>query len=126
MLKGSRDMSDLVLIQGLRINTVIGVYAWEKEIWQTLVLDLELATDIRPAAADDAIALALNYAEISERLRHFIAEMRVELIETVAERTAQLLLAEYPISGVRLTVNKPGAVAEAESVGVRIVRGVGF
>ncbi|TAA47221.1 dihydroneopterin aldolase [Corallincola spongiicola] len=119
-------MTDLVLIQGLRIDTVIGVYQWEKEIWQTLVLDLELACDVAPAAAADDIQQALDYAAISDRLTAYVSGMRVELIETVAERCATLLLEEFAVVGVRLTVNKPGAVPQAESVGVRIVRGQGF
>ncbi|GAA5216940.1 dihydroneopterin aldolase [Corallincola platygyrae] len=119
-------MTDLVLIQGLRIDTVIGVYGWEKEIWQTLVLDLDLACDIRPSAESDDISKAVDYAAISERLTETIGEMRVDLIETVAERSAQLLLKEFPIKGVKLTVSKPGAVPQAESVGVRIVRGEGI
>ncbi len=114
---------DLVLIEALEVDTVIGVYAWERTITQTLRLDLALGTDIRPAAADDDIHLALNYAAISERIASFADEHDVALVETFAERLAETLRDEFGIPWLRLTVRKPGAVAAAASVGVSIERG---
>lgn len=114
---------DRVLIESLEIETVIGVYDWERSIRQRLVLDLELATDIRAAAAADDLALTLDYAAISERIARFAAEHDVALVETFAERLAALLLAEYRLPWLRLTVRKPGAVPTAAAVGVRIERG---
>jgi len=114
---------DLVLIESLAVDTVIGVYAWERTITQRLVLDLELATDIRPAAADDDIALTLDYAAISERIQAFAAAHDFALVETFAERLAEALRREFDIAWLRLTIRKPGAVPAAAAVGVRIERG---
>lgn len=116
---------DKVFVKGLKIDTTIGVYDWEKSIRQTLVLDLTLFTDIRPAAAQDDLHLTLDYAAISARLVEYVQSTRFELIETVAERVCQLLLDEYSLPQVTLCLSKPGAVAEAESVGVEITRSAG-
>jgi len=114
---------DIVYITGLRADTVIGVYDWERQIRQTVVLDLELASDNRRAAASDGIADALDYAAISARLLSFIAQSKFQLIETLAEQVATLVLEEFPVPWLRLRLAKPGAVAEAREVGVLIERG---
>ncbi|MFC3284707.1 dihydroneopterin aldolase [Litchfieldella rifensis] len=114
---------DRVLIESLAVDTVIGVYDWERSIQQRLVLDLELATDIRPAARDDDLALTLNYAAISERIGTFADEHAFGLVETFAERLAAVLREEFAISWLRLTVRKPGAIPTASAVGVCIERG---
>ncbi|SDM02302.1 dihydroneopterin aldolase [Franzmannia pantelleriensis] len=114
--------SDRVIIEALAVETVIGVYDWERDIQQRLLLDLELATDIRAAAADDDISLTLDYAAISQRIAHFADEQAFALVETFAERLATLLHEEFAIAWLRLTVRKPGAVAAAAAVGVRIER----
>ncbi|MHB0776376.1 dihydroneopterin aldolase [Halomonas sp. WWR20] len=115
---------DRVLIEALAVETVIGVYDWERTLKQRLSLDLEMATDIRLAAAQDALDKTLNYAAISERIERFAAEHDFLLVETFAERLAALLREEFTIPWLRLTVRKPGAVAKAASVGVSIERGV--
>ena len=114
---------DLVLIESLSVDTVIGVYAWERTISQRLLLDLELATDIRPAASNDDITQTLDYAAICERIARFAADHDVALVETFAERLAATLREEFGIAWLRLTVRKPGAVPAATAVGVRIERG---
>lgn len=114
---------DRVLIEGLTVETVIGVYDWERTIHQRLELDLELATDIRPAAADDDLTHTLDYAAICEAIAGFAAASRFGLVETFAERLAAHLREAFGISGLRLTVRKPGAVAAARAVGVSIERG---
>lgn len=113
---------DQVFIEGLRVETVIGVYDWEKRIRQTLVFDLWLGTDIRPAAGNDDIAQTLDYAQICEQVTEFVSSSRFELVETVAERVAQLILDNHPCPWIRLKVSKPGAVATATNVGVMIER----
>lgn len=115
---------DLVLIESLGVDTVIGVYDWERTLTQRLVLDLALATDIRPAAAADDIALTLDYAAISQRIDAFAAAHEFALVETFTERLADTLREEFGIPWLRLTVRKPGAVPAAAAVGVRIERGV--
>lgn len=114
---------DRVLIEALELETVIGVYDWERTIRQRLLLDLELATDIRPAAATDDLAKTLDYAVISQRIARFADEHDFALVETFAERLAQLLIDEFSIPWLRLTLRKPEAVPTAAAVGVRIERG---
>ncbi len=114
---------DTVLIESLGVDTVIGVYDWERRITQRLEIDLELATDIRPAAQADDISLTLDYAAISARIGDFAARHELALVETFAERLAETLRDEFGIPWLRLTVRKPGAMASAASVGVRIERG---
>jgi dihydroneopterin aldolase len=114
---------DIVFIEGLRADTVIGVYAWERGIRQSVVLDLELAADTRAAAASDKLDDAVDYAAISARLLSFIRHSEFQLIETLAERVAAILLEEFSIPWLRLRLAKPGAVASAGDVGVVIERG---
>lgn len=114
---------DLVLIESLGVDTVIGVYDRERTITQRLVIDLELATDIRPAADVDDLALTLDYAAISAMVSDFAAGHDFALVETFAERLAATLRSEFAIPWLRLTVRKPGAVPTAGSVGVCIERG---
>lgn len=114
---------DTVYIEGLKTDAVIGVYDWERSIRQTLVLDLELASDNRAAAATDGIADAMDYDAISKRILAYVHASEFELIETLAERVAAIVLSEFNIPWLRLKLSKPGAVAEANDVGVIIERG---
>lgn len=114
---------DRILIEALTVDTVIGVYDWERTITQSLSLDLSLATDIRPAAATDDLRLTLDYAAICQRIQQFADEHHFALVETFAERLAECLRNEFSISWLRLTLRKPGAVPKASSVGLEIIRG---
>lgn len=114
---------DRILIEALKVDTVIGVYDWERTIVQSLSLDLSLATDIRPAAANDDLRLTLDYAAICQRIQQFANDHQFALVETFAERLAECLRREFPIKWLRLTVRKPGAVPQAASVGLEIIRG---
>jgi 7,8-dihydroneopterin aldolase/epimerase/oxygenase len=114
---------DTVFVTGLRVDTVIGVYDWERTIRQTVVLDLEMAWDNRPAAAGDDVNLALDYAQVSGRVIAFIEGSEFQLIETMAEQVAQLIRSEFKVAWLRLRLAKPGAVAAALEVGVQIERG---
>jgi 7,8-dihydroneopterin aldolase/epimerase/oxygenase len=113
---------DIIYLRDLRIDTVIGVYRWEREMKQTLVIDLELGTDIRPAAKSDAIADTLNYKDIAKRVTAFVEQSRYQLVEALAEAVAELVLDEFPVPWLRLSVNKQGAVGGVRDVGVVIVR----
>lgn len=116
---------DRIFVRGLSVDAVIGVYDWEREIRQPLVLDLEMAWDIRAAATRDDLALTLDYAAVSDRVCSFVRESRFELVETLAERVADLVRSEFAVPWIRLTLNKPKAVAQAAGgVGVIIERGV--
>jgi 7,8-dihydroneopterin aldolase/epimerase/oxygenase len=114
---------DIVFLRGLRIETVIGIYDWEKEIRQPVVLDLEMSTDVAVAAASDRIEDAVDYKAVSKRLKQFVGEGRFELVETLAERCAEIIRNEFGVRWLRLQVNKVGAVTGAQDVGVLIERG---
>ena len=98
---------DKVYIKGLKTDAVIGVYDWERDIRQTLVLDLELASDNRAAAANDAIEDAVDYDAISGRILAYVADSEFELIETLAERVAEIVMREFSIPWVRIKLGKP-------------------
>jgi dihydroneopterin aldolase len=114
---------DIVTISGLQVATVIGIHAWERQVPQVLLIDLEMASDITVAAASDDIADALDYSAVSERLLAFAAASDFRLLETMAEQMAQLLQREFALPWLRLRLGKPGAVAQAISVGIVVERG---
>ena len=115
-------VADKVFITGLRATAVIGIYDWEREIRQNLRLDLEMQTDVRRAAASEDIADALDYEKISNRVRDFVEQSEFLLVETLAEQLAGLLIAEFNVPWLRLSVHKPGAIEFADDVGVVIER----
>ncbi|VAW79127.1 Dihydroneopterin aldolase [hydrothermal vent metagenome] len=116
---------DIIFIRDLRIDTVIGIYDWERAIKQTIHLDLEMATDIARAAATDHIDDTLNYKAVSKRVIAFVEESSFQLVETLAERIVQLVLTEFDVPWMRLILNKGGAVRGAQGVGVIIERSNG-
>ncbi len=116
-------MMDTVFISGLRIDTIIGVYDWERRVRQQVVLDLEMDWDITRAAATDAVSDALDYAAVAGRLVTFVGESKFELLEALAEAVCERVIDEFHVSRVRLRLSKPGAVPEASAVGVQIERG---
>jgi len=113
---------DHVFIEGLEIEALIGIYDWERRIRQPLVFDIEMTFDNRVPAATDAIADTLNYKAISNRIVEYVSQSGFELVETLAERVAQILLTEFGVQRVRLKLSKPGAVRGARAVGVMIER----
>jgi dihydroneopterin aldolase len=115
---------DLIFVRDLRVETVIGIYEWERQIKQTVSIDLEMGTDIRRAAATDSIADTLNYKAVSKRLIQFVSESQFLLVETLAERIAAILLDEFRVPWLRLVLSKPGAVRGSREVGVVIERGM--
>jgi dihydroneopterin aldolase len=114
---------DIVYIRDLEIDTVIGIYDWERQIQQTIRIDLEMGTDIRRAAATDAIEDTLNYKAVAKRIIQFVADSKFELVETLAERIAELVREEFHVPWLRLTLGKPGAVRRSREVGIIIERG---
>jgi dihydroneopterin aldolase len=114
---------DRVFIEGLEVDTVIGAYDWERGIRQCLRLDLSFAWDNRPAAAGDDLSKALDYASVSTRILEFADKAQFQLVETFAERLAEVLMSEFQIPWLHLKLTKPGAVAAAAGVGVEIERG---
>jgi 7,8-dihydroneopterin aldolase/epimerase/oxygenase len=121
---GPVTLMDLVFVRDLRIDAVIGVYEWERNIRQTLIFDIEMAVDLDRAAASDDIADAVDYKAVSDRLRAFVDASRFQLVETLAVRCAALVRDEFGVAWLRLTVNKRGAVGAGTDVGIVIERGV--
>lgn len=115
---------DIVYIRELKIQTVIGILDWERAIKQSVVLDLEMASDIRPAATSESIADALDYSAVADRITRFIEGSRFLLVETMAEQVASIVLEEFGVPWLRLRLSKPGAVRGARDVGILIERGV--
>jgi len=114
---------DIIYLNDLRIETVIGVYDWERRTRQTVVLDIEMGTDIRKAAETDAIDSTLDYKSVAKRVMAFVGESQFQLVETLAERVAGLIMEEFGVPWVRLRLNKQGAVRGVRDVGVIIERG---
>lgn len=114
---------DIVYIRELKIDTVIGIYDWEREVRQTVSLDLEMAHDIRRAAETDNIEDTLNYHAVAKRLIAFVSASEFLLIETMAERCAQIVREEFNVPWLKLSLSKPGAVRESKDVGIIIERG---
>ena len=114
---------DIVFVEDLRIETVIGIYDWERKIKQTVALDLEMAFDNHKPAASDKIEDTLDYKAVSKRLIAFVGGSHFELVETLAEKCAQIVREEFRVPWLRLKLSKPGAVRGSKAVGVIIERG---
>lgn len=115
-------MTDTVFISKLKLECVIGVHAWERKQPRIVLADIELDTDIRKAAKSDDLKHALDYHRAAETCVTLARDSQFQLIESLAELLAETLLKEFAASVVRITLRKPGAVAKAETVGVRIER----
>lgn len=115
-------VQDIVFIEDLRVQTVIGVFDWEREVRQTVSIDLQMAFDIRKAAASDDIEDTLDYKAVSKRLIHFVEDSEFQLVEALAERCAAIVLEEFPVRWLRIKLSKPGAVRGSSAVGVIIER----
>ena len=114
---------DIVFIEDLRIDTIIGIYDWEREVRQTIALDVEMAADNTRPAASENIDDALNYKAVAKRLIAFTEESQFQLVETLAERLVEIIMNEFNVPWCRLTLRKIGAVTGSKSVGVIIERG---
>ena len=115
---------DIIFLRDMRIDTVIGIWDWERKIRQTVSIDLEMAADIRKAAATDSVDDTLNYKSVAKRLQQFVGESSFQLVETLAEEIAAIVINEFDVPWVRLRLNKPGAIRGARDVGILIERGV--
>ncbi len=113
---------DTIFLTDLRIETVVGIWDWERKIRQTVSIDLEMGFDIRPAAASDNIEDTLNYKLVAKRVQQFVGDSEFQLVETMAEQIAGIVLDEFAVSWVQVRVNKPGAIRGARDVGVLIRR----
>ena len=114
--------SDRIFLRGLAVDCIIGFIDWERRVKQTVVIDLEMSIDCRQAAIRDDVADTLNYKTVAKRLIGFVQESSFNLVETLVERIAHLVLAEFGVEWVRVTLSKPGAIRGSRDVGVTIER----
>ncbi len=114
---------DIIFLSDLSIETVIGIYDWEREIKQTVVFDLEMAADIRKAASSDHIDDTLDYKSVAKRVIQFVEASEFQLVETLAEKVADIILTEFAVPWVRVKLDKTGAIRGASGVGIIIERG---
>ncbi|KRO91597.1 MAG: dihydroneopterin aldolase [Proteobacteria bacterium] len=114
---------DIVYIRDLRIETIIGIYDWEREVKQTISLDLEMAHNISKAAESDDIQYALNYKSIAKRLIKFVEQSEFLLVERMAEEIASIVRDEFSVPWLKLRLSKPGALRGSQDVGIIIERG---
>lgn len=113
---------DKIYLEDLRVEAVIGIWEWERRVRQIISLDLELATDARRAAATDEITEALDYKSIAKRLTAVVEQSEFRLVETLAETLARIIVTEFGVPWLRLTVSKPGAIEGSRNVGVIVER----
>jgi dihydroneopterin aldolase len=122
-LKFKSQVMDAIVIEGLKVNTVIGCFNWERQIVQPLMLDLIIQTDLEAAANSDELDDTLNYAEICSISASVIQKAQPKLIEHAAKLVLNALFTTYPvIESIKITIRKPAIIAEANSVGIRLER----
>lgn len=114
---------DIIFLGGLEIKTIIGIYDWERETKQTIVLDIEMACDIKKAAESDNITDTLDYKTVSKRIISFVEESQFFLVEKLIEEIAGIILNEFEVPWTKITLNKKGAISGASDVGIIIERG---
>ncbi len=113
---------DSIFLNDLKVETIVGIWDWERKIRQTVSIDLQLGADIKRAAASDSIDDTLNYKLVAKRVQQFVSESSFKLVETLAENIAEVVIAEFEVPWVEVRVNKPGAIRGARDVGVNIRR----
>jgi dihydroneopterin aldolase len=114
---------DTIFLRDLRITTIVGIWEWERRMPQVISIDLDMAADIRKAAATDAIEDTLDYKAVTRRIREFVTESRFQLIETMAHRVAAIITDEFGVPWVRVSVHKPLAIRGSRDVGITVERG---
>ncbi|MEK9940976.1 MAG: dihydroneopterin aldolase [Gammaproteobacteria bacterium] len=114
---------DKIFVQGLEVECVIGVWEWERQIKQRLIIDLEMAWDISRAAASDQLEDTLSYKDVAKQVSAYVIETRANLVERLAEGIATLLIDDFQVVWCKVRINKRGAVTGARDVGVQIERG---
>ena len=115
---------DKIFIHALKTETIVGIFDWERQVKQTVVMDIEFSADITKAALSDSIDDTLNYKGVAKRVLAFVDESSFHLVETLAEHIAMLILEEFGVSWVSVTLSKPGAIRGSRDVGVMLERTV--
>jgi len=118
----TQQTPDTIFLHELKVETIIGIWDWERKIRQTVSIDLEMGADIRRAAETDNIEDTLNYKAVAKRVQQFVADSEFQLVETMAEKIAETVLQEFEIPWIQVRVSKPGAIRGAKDVGVLIHR----
>lgn len=113
---------DKVFIRGLRFDALIGVHDWERRVQRPLIFDLDLGVDTRVAASSDRVRDAVDYAAVAQTVRDVAQQLQPQLLETLAEHLARTLFDRFPLLSLRLSIDKPGAIADVRGVGVEIER----
>ena len=113
---------DKIFLSALTVECIVGIWEWERRVKQTVIIDLELATDIRRAAASDHIDDTIDYKKVAKRLLAFVGESQFNLVETLAEQIARVVVTEFGVSWVKVRLNKQGAIRGARDVGIEIER----
>jgi dihydroneopterin aldolase len=113
---------DSIFIHALKTEAIIGIFDWERQVRQTVIVDIEVGSDNRKAARSDSIDDTLNYKRVAKRVLAFIEASQFHLVETLAEHIAMLILEEFDVPWTRLTLSKPGALRSSRDVGVCIER----
>lgn len=119
------ESMDKIFLNELKIDTVIGIFEWERSILQTVVIDIEMDADIAKAAKSDDVIDTLNYKSVAKRVQKFVEDSSFKLVESLAEHVASIILNEFPVTWVKVKVNKPGAIRGSKGVGVEIERKLG-
>lgn len=114
---------DKIFLNELKVDTIIGIWDWERKIRQTVIIDLEMSADIARAAATDSVKDTLNYKSVAKRIQSFVSDSSFQLVETLAERIAGIVRDEFDVQWVKVRVNKPGAIRGSKDVGIQIERG---
>ena len=113
---------DKIFIHALKTETIVGIFDWERQVKQTVVMDIEFSADIAKAALSDSIDDTLNYKGVAKRVLALVEESSFHLVETLAEHIAMLILEEFGVSWVSLALSKPGAIRSSRDVGVVLER----
>ncbi|HKU13872.1 MAG TPA: dihydroneopterin aldolase [Steroidobacteraceae bacterium] len=113
---------DKIFLRSLAVECIVGIWEWERRVKQTVIIDLEMATDIRRAAASDHIDDTIDYKKVAKRLLAFVGESQFNLVETLAEQIARVVVTEFGVSWVKVCLNKQGAIRGARDVGIEIER----
>ena len=115
-------MTDTIFLTALRTECIVGIWDWERKVKQTVVIDLEMAADIRKAALSDHIDDTVDYKKVSKRLLGFVGESQYQLVETLTENIARIVITEFNVPWVRVRLNKQGAIRNSRDVGISIER----
>jgi 7,8-dihydroneopterin aldolase/epimerase/oxygenase len=113
---------DKIFLSALTVECIVGIWEWERRVKQTVIIDLEMATDIRRAAASDRIDDTIDYKKVAKRLLAFVGESQFNLVETLAEHIARVVVTEFGVAWVKVRLNKQGAIRGARDVGIEIER----